>query len=158
MDLPAILLNALWGGLFAAGMAVSLTAPARYVFPTFLCGFLARGGRDACAAAGLSHNWATAIAAAAVVLVASAIVRGHRVSPVVLICAVLPLGASVAMFHLLFGMMRVSSLQGEALAEASVALISNLGKVFTGSLAVALGLLAGIAIVRVFKREEAIAA
>ena len=158
MDLPAILLNALWGGLFASGMAVSLTAPVRYVVPTFLCGLLARGGRDACVASGLSHNWATVIAAAAVVLVASAIARGHRVSPVVLICAVLPLGASVAMFNLIFGLMRVSSLQGEALAEASVALISNLGKVFTGSLALALGLLAGVAIVRVFKQEEAIAA
>lgn len=158
MDLPAILLNALWGGLFSSGMAVSLTAPVRYVAPTFLCGFLARGGRDACAALGMSHNWATVIAAAAVVLVASAIARGHRVSPVVLICAVLPLGASVAMFHVMFGLMRVSSLQGAALAGASVALISNVGKVFTGSLAVALGLLAGIAILRVFKREEAIAA
>lgn len=158
MEVPEILLNALWGGLFASGLAVSLTAPVRYLVPTFFCGFLGRGARDACVAWGLSYNWATVIAAAAVVLVASAIVRGHRVSPVVLICAVLPLGASVAMFHVIFGLMRVSSLQGEALTEASVALLSNLGKLFTGSLALALGLVAGIAIVRFFKREEAISA
>jgi uncharacterized membrane protein YjjB (DUF3815 family) len=157
MGLPAILLNSVWAGLFAAGLAVLLTAPTRYVVPTFFCGTLGRGVRDACVAGGLGQNWAAVLAAALVVLVAAAIVR-QRVSPVVLICSVLPLGATVAMFNLIFALIRVSSLKGEALGEASVALIANLGKVFTGSLAVAVGLLAGIAILRLFKREEVIAA
>lgn len=158
MGLPAILLNSVWAGLFAAGLAVLLTAPTRYVVPTFFCGTLGRGVRDACVAGGLGQNWATVLAAALVVLVAAAIVRRQGVSPVVLICSVLPLGATVAMFNLIFALIRVSSLEGEALGEASVALIANLGKVFTGSLAVAVGLMAGIAILRVFKREEVIAA
>ena len=157
MDLPAILLNALWAGLFATGQAVALTAPARYLVPTFLCAFLGRGTRDAWVACGVGYNWATVIAAASVVLVAAVMLQRRRVSPVVLICAILPLGASVSMFNLIFGLMRVSSLQGEALGDAAVALSASLGKVFTGSLSLALGLLAGIAIVRVFKREEAIA-
>ena len=105
---------------------------------------------------GLSQNWATVIAAAAVVVVAVAITRRHRVSPVVLICGVLPLGAAVAMFNLIFALMQVLSLQGEALDGASVALSANLGNMFTTSLAIAVGLAAGMAIVQLFRREEAV--
>jgi hypothetical protein len=96
------------------------------------------------------------VAAAVLDLVAVAIIRRHTVSPVVLICAVLPLGAAVAMFNMLFELMRLSSLQGEALSGASVALSANLAKVFTTSLAIALGLGAGLAIVWLFRREEAV--
>ena len=74
----------------------------------------------------------------------------------VLICGVLPLGAAVAMFNLIFALMQVSSLQGEALGGASVALSANLGKMFTTSLAIAVGLAAGMAIVQLFRREEAV--
>ena len=158
MDLPAILLQSLWAALYATGLAVLLTAPARYLAPTFLCGFVGRFVRDVCQGWDLSQNWATVIASAAVVLVAVAITRHHAVSPVVLICAVLPLGAARAMFDLIFALLQVSTLQGEALGEASSALIINLGKVFTVSLAVALGLGAGMAIVRLFRQEEAVAA
>jgi uncharacterized membrane protein YjjB (DUF3815 family) len=157
MDWPDILMNALWAGLFAGGLAVLLTAPSRYVVPTLVCGFLGRGSRNVLVASGMGYNWATVIAAAAIVLVAAAIVRNHRVSPVVLVCAVLPLGASIPMFNLIFGIMRVSALEGAALDEASLAVIANLGKVLTGSLAVALGLAAGVVIVRIFKRGEAVA-
>ncbi len=108
-------------------------------------------------AAGLSQNWATVIAAAAVVLVAVALIRRHTVSPVVLVCGVLPLGATVAMFKLMLALMQVSSLTGEALTAASVALTANLGNVFTTSLAIALGLGAGLVVVRLFRREEAVA-
>jgi hypothetical protein len=74
----------------------------------------------------------------------------------VLICGVLPLGAAIAMFNLIFALMQVSSLQGEALDGASVALSANLGKMFTTSLAIAVGLAAGMAIVQLFRREEAV--
>ena len=64
-----------------------------------------------------------------------------------LICGVLPLGSAVAMFNMIFDLMRVSSLKGEALSAASVALSANAGKAFTGTLAIALGLATGMAIV-----------
>jgi hypothetical protein len=76
------------------------------------------------------------------------------VSPVVLITGVLPLGAAAAMFNAIIELMKLSSLKGEALSEASVALSANMGKVFITSLAIALGLGTGIAIVRFFRREE----
>ena len=110
--------------------------------------------RDVCMGWGLSQNWATAVAAAVVVLLAVAIVGHHSISPVALICGVLPLGAAVAMFNMILDLMMVSSSSGGELSAASVALIANTGKVFTGTLAIALGLGAGMAIVRFIKREE----
>jgi uncharacterized membrane protein YjjB (DUF3815 family) len=154
MDLLAIFMNSLWAGLFAGGMGILLTAPPRYIAPAFLCGFAGRFARDVFMSWGMNQNWSTAVAAAVVVLVAVIIIRGHVVSPVVLISGVLPLGAAVAMFNAIIELMKVSSLKGEALRGASVALSANTGKVFTTSLAIALGLGAGMAIVRFLRREE----
>jgi len=154
MDLWALLMNSLWAGLFASGLGILLTAPPRYLVPTFLCGFSGRFARDEFMSWGLGPNWSTAVGAAVVVLVAVAIIRRPGVSPVVLVSGVLPLGAAVAMFNAIVELMKVSSLKGEALSGASVALSANLGKVFATSLAIALGLGAGMAIVRLFRQEE----
>jgi uncharacterized membrane protein YjjB (DUF3815 family) len=154
MDLSALLINALWAGLFAAGLGVMLTAPVRYLVPAFACGFIGRGLRDVLTASDMNVNWATVIAAIVVVLVAVAITRRHTVSPVVLICGVLPLGAAVAMFNLIFALMQISTAKGEALSGAAVALSSNLGKVFDTSLAIAVGLGAGMAVQRLLRRGD----
>jgi uncharacterized membrane protein YjjB (DUF3815 family) len=155
MYLSALVTNSLWAALFAAGFGVILTTPARALIACFVCGFTGRCVRDVIMGWGLSQNWSTVIAAAAVVLVAVAIIRTHRISPVVLICGVLPLGAAVAMFNTIFELMKVSSLKGDALSAASVALTANAGKAFTGTLAIALGLAVGMAIARLFRREQA---
>lgn len=157
MNLPAILMNSLWAALFAAGLGVMLTAPVRSLAAAFACGFAGRAFRDVCVGWGLSVNWSTVIAAAAVVLVAAAILRRYTVSPVVLICGVLPLGAAVAMFNLIFALMQISTAKEGALGDASVALSANLGKVFIISLAIALGLGAGMQFVRLFRDDEAAA-
>ena len=149
MDLSSILMNSLWAGLFAGGLGIILTAQPRYIFPAFLCGFAGRLARDALMSWGMGQNWSTVV-----VLAAAAIIRRHAVSPVVLVSGVLPLGATVAMFNAIVELMKVSSLKDEALSGASVALSANIGKVFTMSLAIALGLGAGMAIVRLFRREE----
>jgi len=154
MDPSAIAVNALWAGLFAAGLAVTFTAPARYLVPAAVCGAIGRSLRDVCVELGLNVNWATVIAAAALTLLALAMTRRHQVAPVVLISAVLPLGAAVAMFDLIFALMRVSSAKGEALTTAALALSANAGKVFAISLAVAVGLAIGMAAERLLKRDE----
>jgi uncharacterized membrane protein YjjB (DUF3815 family) len=154
MDLLGIFMNSLWAGLFAGSLGILLTAPPRYIAPAFLCGFAGNFSRDVFMSWGMSQNWSTAVAAAVVVLVAVAVIRRHVVSPVVLISGVLPLGAAVAMFNAIIELMKVSSLKGEALSGASVALSANTGKVLTTSLAIALGLGTGMAIVRLFRREE----
>jgi uncharacterized membrane protein YjjB (DUF3815 family) len=154
MDIITMLINSLWSGLFAGTLGFILTAPVRYIAPTFFCGFVGRFARDLFTSMGVSQNWSTAIASAVVVLVAIAIIRRHEVSPVVLVSGVLPLGAAVAMFNAIASLMKVSYLSGEALSAASVALSANMGKVFTTSLAIAMGLAAGLAIVRLFSRGE----
>jgi uncharacterized membrane protein YjjB (DUF3815 family) len=153
MDLSAMLMNGLWAGLFAAGLAVMLTAPPRYILAAFACGFFGRGLRDVCTGLDLTLNWATVIAATAVVLVAVAFTRRHTVSPVVLICGVLPLGATGPIFNVIFNLMRISTAKGDPLSETTLALGSNAGKAFVITLAIALGLGAGMAIVRLFGRE-----
>ena len=153
MDPIAILSHSLWTGVFAAGLGVMLTAPARYLLACFACGFVARCVKDVAMGSGLDANRATVLAAAMVVLVAVALTRRQTVSPVVLICGVLPLGASSAMFGMIFSLMQVSTAEDTALAEVSLALTSNLGKVFAVSLAIAVGLGVGIGVTRLFQRS-----
>ena len=155
MNLSTILVNSLWAALSATGTGILLTAPLRYLIPTFLCGFAARFVRDALMGWGMGPTGSTVVAAAVVVVIAVTIVDRHKISPVVLISGVLPLGAAVAMFNMILDLIKVSSLTGEALNAASVSLIANTGRAFAGTLAIALGLGAGFAIVRLFKRDEA---
>lgn len=154
MDLSTILINGLWAGLVAGGVSALYTAPLQSVPLSIICGFAGRCVRDVFMSWGLTQNWSTVIAAAVVVLVAVAIVRGHVVSPVVLIAGVIPLGAAVAMFNTIIGLMKISSLSGEALNGASVALSASAGTAFTTTLAIAVGLGAGMAIVRLLQREK----
>ena len=154
MDIVAVLTGSVLAGLLACGMGILFTAPPRYIAPAFLCGFAGRFARDVFMSWGMGQNWSTAVAAVVVVLVAVTVIRRHVVSPVVLVSGVLPLGAAGAMFDAITELMKVSSLKGEALSVSSVALSGNMGKVFTTSLAIALGLAAGMAIVRFFRRDE----
>ena len=155
MSVTTILLNSLWAAVFATGFGVILTTPPRALIACFACGFTGRCLRDVLMGWGVSQNWSTVIAAAVLVVVAAAIVQRRRISPVVLICGVLPLGAAIAMFNAIIDVMKVSALKGDALTAASVALSANFGKAFSGTLAIGLGLAAGMAIIRLVKRQDA---
>jgi uncharacterized membrane protein YjjB (DUF3815 family) len=146
--------DAAWSGLFSAVLGVLLTAPRRHLTATFLCGLCGRLARDLLVTGGVPIAWATLLAAIVIVFVAVVGVRGHRVSPVVLVSSVLPLGASVAVFNTIVGLMRISALRGEALDAASVALSASLATAFTITLAIAMGLTAGIGFVRLLRRES----
>jgi uncharacterized membrane protein YjjB (DUF3815 family) len=154
MDLPAIVMNSLWAGLLAGGLAILFTAPLQYVPATLLCGFAGRCVRDVFIAWGLNQNGSIVIAAVVVVLVAVVMTRGHAVSPIMLAAGVIPLGAAMAMFRAIFELLKISSLSGEALNASSVALTENIGEVFTTSLAISLGLGIGMAVVRILRHKE----
>jgi uncharacterized membrane protein YjjB (DUF3815 family) len=153
MDIRDLCLSGLWSGLLGAGLGILFTAPPRYLVSTFFCAAVGRPARDVLVGQGMNPNWATAIAAALVVLVAAAILRRRSVSPVVLVSAVFPLGAAVAMFQTIIGVMRVSVLRGDALGVASVALSANISKTFMLTLSIVVGMGAGMAIVRWVRRE-----
>jgi len=152
----AVLLGSLWSGLLAGALGVLFTAPRRYLVAAFVCGWVGRCVRDLSVAWGVSLNWSTIVASAVVVLVAVALIHRHEVSPVVLICAVIPLGASVAMFNLIFALIRLSTAVGDARNEYSLEVTANLASAFVTFLAIALGLGAGMAIVRFLGREHAV--
>ncbi|KQW86728.1 threonine/serine exporter family protein [Brevundimonas sp. Root1279] len=154
MDPALILTHSVWTAGVAAGLGVTLTAPARNLLACAACGFIGRCVKDIAMASDLDLIRATVLAALVVVLVAAALTRRQAVSPVVLICGALPLGASSAMFGLIFALMQVSTAEGAELAEASLSLTSNLGKVFATSLAIAVGMGAGVAIVRLIRRGD----
>ena len=153
-----MLLNSFWAAVFAIGFGIILTTPARALIACFACGFAGRIIRDVSMGWGISQNWSTVIAAAALVFVAVAVTQRHNISPMVLVCGVLPLGAAVAMFNAIIDLLRVSALKGDALNSASAALSANAGKAITGTLAIALGLAVGMAIVRFAKPDDDAAA
>jgi uncharacterized membrane protein YjjB (DUF3815 family) len=154
MNIEAIGIGSLLAAVFAAGLAILLVAPPRSLASAFLCGGAGHLVRDLSIGWGVTAIWSTSLGAAVVVLVAVAVLREHVISPVILISGVLPLGASVAVFNTIRGLMNISTLEGEALGAASTALSANLGKVFTTTLAIAMGLAAGMAIVRLVRRER----
>jgi uncharacterized membrane protein YjjB (DUF3815 family) len=158
VDFVDIGIDGLWAGLFAASIGILFSVPPRHSAGTFCCGAAGRIACDVLMSWGMNQNWATVIAAAVIVLVAVASVRGRVVSPVVLISGVLPIAAAVAMFDTVTGVMRISTLEGKALGAASLALSASASKAFTISLAIALGFGAGMLVVRVLKREEGVSA
>jgi uncharacterized membrane protein YjjB (DUF3815 family) len=153
MDLATMLIDTLWAALFATGLGVLLTAPRQFLFPTFVCAFTGRLVRDLCTGWGLGQNWSTALGALMVVLVAGAIIRRREASPVALVCSVIPLGAVLAIFNTLIALIRLSTAKGDLLNDTSIALTSNLAKAFTTTLSIALGIGAGVAILRLLRRE-----
>ena len=154
MDLLAILREGLLAGFFSCTLGVIFTAPPRYLVPVFFCGFSGRFVRDLLTSMGVGFNWSTLIAAAVVVLVGTALIRRHAVPLVALASGIFPLAASAALFDAVLGVMTVSSAKGEALQTASAALIASAAKAFTVSLAIAVGLAAGLAIVRALRGEK----
>ena len=150
----SIYFTSLWSGVTAAATAVLLTAPPGHLVSSFVCGAAGRFTRDQLIAWGWPGNGATVLASAVIVLVAVALLRRHTVSPVVLIGGVLPLSATVALLKSIVHLMRVASLEGEALAVTADALASAAGQVLVTSLAIAAGLAAGMAIVRLVRREK----
>ncbi len=154
MELWTNVLDGLAAGGFAGGLAVLLTAPPRCIFPAFLCGAIGRLVRDEFIDWGLSNSWSTVIAAGVVVVLATALMRRHEVSPAVLVSAVLPLGAATAIFNMLFSLLQIPALTGEELNKAAVAFVGNASKAFITTLAVALGMCVGLVAVRFFERDE----
>jgi uncharacterized membrane protein YjjB (DUF3815 family) len=154
MGLASIVSDSLCAAVFATALGIRFTAPLQYLAPTFLAGFLGRLMHSALTAWGLGQDWATVLAAAAIVAVAVATTRRHRVPPIVLICGVLPLGAASSVFRAVFEVLRASSAAGEALEAAALAWTANASRAFTGTMAIALGLGVGMTIARLFDREQ----
>ena len=91
-----------------------------------------------------------------IVISAGLIIRSQKVPPVVMVCAVLPLWASVSMFNLLNDLRKVSLLSGDELSKAATDLTANTAIVFVITVSIALGFAAGLAVLKVIFRRESI--
>ena len=154
MDGFALLTNALWAGLFAAGLGVLLTTPPPGLLPCFACGLIGRLVRNLLIAGGLSQAASVAMGAIACVLMATLFSRQFQLTPLALVTGVLPLGAAVPLFRSIHGILTLHRLQGEALNAAAVQLIANLSNVFTTTLAIVLGIWLGLSLLTVLRRKD----
>ncbi|MBK8551649.1 MAG: threonine/serine exporter family protein [Ignavibacteria bacterium] len=156
MSIEYILIDGLWSALFATAMSIRNSTPYKYIIPTFLSSIVAVCTRDLLENAGLSTNWSTLFAAFMIVISSGLFIRSQRVPPVVMVCAVLPLWASVSMFNMLNDLRKVSLLSGDALNKAAIDLTANTAVVFVITIAIALGFAAGLAVLKVIFRRESI--
>lgn len=156
MNLESILLDGLWSALFATAMSIRNSTPFKYIIPTFISSVIAVLTRDSLEQYGLSTNWSTLFAAFMIVLSAGLFIRSQRVPPVVMVCSVLPLWASVSMFGLLNDLRKVSLLSGSELNAAAIDLTANTAIVFVITVSIALGFAAGLALLKIFFRRESI--
>jgi len=145
--------HAVWSGVFASALAVLLTAPARAIVPAFFCGCAARALRDLIASGGANVHLATLVATAVAVVIAAAVAPRHA-APAVLVASILPLGAAVVVFNAIIQLMRVSVLRGSTRVAASAELTADVGTAFTTFFAIAVGLQAGLSIVRTVRRAR----
>ena len=98
-------------------------------------------------------NWATLIAATLVIFVAALLIRRPVVSPVVMVSALLPLGAALPFFRAIADFLSIPSMTAERLALLPQTMLSNLGKVFTTTVAIGVGVSVAIYVVRALRRE-----
>lgn len=156
MSIENILIDGLWSALFATAMSIRNSTPYKYILPTFISGIIAVCTRDLLQNTGLSTNWSTLFAAFMIVISSGLFIRSQRVPPVVLVCAVLPLWASVSMFSMLDDLRKVSLLSGEALNKAAIDLSANTAIVFVITVVIALGFAAGLVVLKLIFRRESI--
>ena len=155
MSIESVLIDGLWSALFATAMSIRNSTPYKYILPTFISGVIAVFTRDLLENAGLSTNWSTLFAAFMIVISTGIFIRSRRVPPVVMVCAVLPLWASVSMFNMLDDLRKVSLLSGDALNKAAIDLSANSAVVLVITIVIALGFAAGMAVLNlIFRRES----
>jgi uncharacterized membrane protein YjjB (DUF3815 family) len=155
MNLETVLINSLWAALFAAAMTVIFSAPLWALAPSFLSGFGARFVRDVLIGAGVGPNLAILIAATLAVSLSVGLIRRRAVAPVIVVSGLIPLGAATAFLRGVVGLLKMSSLEGVALSEASVLVMSNFAIGFNTTLVIAMGFWLGIALVGLLGKKWA---
>jgi len=154
MNAQTILIETLWGGVFAGSLAIRLTAPRRYLVMSFLGGAAGRFVYDILRVANRSEALATGLGAMAVVLVARMAFVGRESWPVVVISGVLPLAAGKAMVKAMWHLLELGSLEGEAHQKAIQAANADAGEVIIISAAIAAGASIGLILMRFIRKEE----
>jgi uncharacterized membrane protein YjjB (DUF3815 family) len=152
-DLLPLLVNAAWGGLFAAVMSVLFQAPASAMLPCFVAGLAGRLASNLLLAAGVGPHLTTFIAATLVALIASVMFRRPGASPLVMVSALLPLAAAVAFFRAIAAFLRVPALNSRPPEELTEVMFTNLATLFTTTAAIGAGVAVALVVVRLLRRQ-----
>ena len=154
MNPQTILIETLWGGVFAASLAIRLTAPKRYLVMSFLAGAAGRFVYDLLKAAGRTEALAIGLGAMTVVLVARVAFVGRESWPVVVISGVLPFAAGKTLVRATWHLLELGSLEGDAHTKALAAVNADAGEVVILSAAIVAGTTLGLILMRLIRREE----
>ena len=155
MNLIAVLVGGIWAGVFAAALAIVFSAPVNTMFSGFCGGFVARFSRDVLLGWGSKPELATLVAAALVVFVGAFLVHRHGDSLATIAGAVIPLAPGAIFIHAITDFLLISSQPDDKLVGVPAELVSNLSKVFTTTVAIAVGLSLAILVLQTVKRELA---
>ena len=154
MNLIALLVGGIWAGVFAAALAIVFSVPVNAVFSGFCGGFVARFSRDVLLGWGAKpeHNFA---AAAFVVFVGALLVRRHSDLLATFAGACVPLTPGTVFIRAITDFLLISSRPDDKLVGVPAELVSNLSRVFTTTVAIAVGLSLALLVLQTVKREHA---
>jgi uncharacterized membrane protein YjjB (DUF3815 family) len=152
-DLLPLLVDAVWGGLFAAIMAVLFQAPTSALLPCFVAGLAGRLARNLLLAAGAGPHLTTFLAATLVALIASVMFRRPGASPLVMVSALLPLAAAVAFFRAIAAFLRLPALNSRPPEALTEVMFVNLANLFTTTAAIGAGVAVAVVVVRLARRQ-----
>lgn len=154
MQVYLLVPHVLTAATLAAALAIVFTAPAACILPTFVTGLAAYTVRDVLTAGGMHDSGATVFAVATAVLVGVAVTPRRLAATVVVIAAIFPLSAGVALLDALGDLMKMSTYQGAELRVAAISFGANLARAFSTFAAIAIGLEIGIAAVGAFRHSS----
>ena len=155
MNLIALLVGGIWAGVFAAALAIVFSVPVNVVFSGFCGGFVARFSRDVLLGWGAKPELATLVAAALVVFVGALLVRRHSDLLATVAGACVPLTPGTVFIRAITDFLLISSRPDDKLVGVPAELVSNLSRVFTTTVAIAVGLSLAILVLQTVKREHA---
>lgn len=155
MDWNAILVAGLWAGIMAGGIAVFFTVPREAVAVAALAGFVGRAARTWMVQSDQGVIRATLVAALAVSLVTVLLARRRHLSPIVAMSALIPLGASVNAFDVIWAALRMPSVTDAAERAALAAdLVGNAVSLLAVTFTIAVGFVIPWLAVRLARGES----
>ena len=154
MDWNAILVAGLWAGIMAGGLAIFFTVPKEVVLVAALAGFVGRAARTAMVQNDQGVIRATLVAALAVSLVTVLLARRRHLSPIVAMSALIPLGASVNAFDVIWSALKMPSADAATRAALAADFVGNAVTVMAVTFTIAVGFVIPWLAVRLLRGDE----
>jgi uncharacterized membrane protein YjjB (DUF3815 family) len=155
MDWTPILVGSAWAAVMAGAIAMFFTVPKDALWVAIIAGFLGRAARTIMVENDQSLIRATFVAALAVSLATVVLAPGRDLSPIVAMSALIPLGASINAFEVIWAALRIPGVADPAQrAELVTALIGNAVTVLAVTFTIAVGFVIPWLVIRLLHGEK----